>query len=396
MLHRKLAAVAVVLFSSFAFAQGTTTITCESQSTENATALSYWTKSLEHVTDYHQFGWYWANTCDYHTVKAINGFPCAVDETAQAFFPSTTEFGLINTAPARYHYVTTKTQVVQAHSPDAGTIITNAGAGGGVISCLQASGCGPFQVTVPPFTITNAAVVEDSGTLLFSDSCSKRLYVISPQHCKCGGACRCGCPLVMNTQATQPGETIGAGINISQFTSVDDGIRFKLKRTGPTWAATEPQRIAWTKPGSKMAVLVLPDEDGKIETSEQLFGNETSCGEKRCANGFAALRYKCDRREAGGNEDGACDSRDRLWPRLRLLIGKPRGGKLYTMREMGVRAINVSAYHQLTGRFAISDEYGNEFNWQGYADMGAIIQDHGFMTNYREVYDVNLRDESTK
>jgi hypothetical protein len=188
-----------------------------------------------------------------------------------------------------------------------------------------------------------------------------------------------------------------SGSDIYELTSAKDGIRFKLKQTGATWATTEAQQIAWTKPGSLLAVLVLPNPDGTVTTGDNVFGNVTHCQDGQlCPNGFAALGYWCDRVEAGGNGDGICDSRDRLFSRLRWLVGKPDSGKLYTMQQLGIFSIDVGNYKQLQGRELLTDSYGNEFWYQGVADLGMKDLGNGVQTNFRDMYDVLLRDEPTR
>src|SRR5215467_8462508 len=90
----------------------------------------------------------------------------------------------------------------------------------------------------------------------------------------------CGSPLIFDAAGMRPFAKIpGSGHNFYQFTGLEhdkDAITFKLKMQNGSWAKTQPQRIAWTKPGSTMLVLVLPDEDGSITNGDNLFGNNTS------------------------------------------------------------------------------------------------------------------------
>jgi len=336
----------------------------------------------------------------------VNGSPCSTDETDYALFLTgfyqTFDAGTVSTAPDGYHGIYTQTQIAQAYSPNGGTSITGAQAGTAIIGCSHTTGCGTVTITLPPFTVSSGNTVE-TGVFTYNDTCPGKVYQIDRNGGGGGGctckSCGCGSPLVMNLDGRGPFQPGSANIvyhDVEQFTDLDHGIDFKLRRTGATWDSTPRQRIAWTKPGAKMGFLVLPLPDGVIENSDQLFGNWTTCEHgDPCANGFAALAFKCDSPLNHGNGDGICDKNDALWGQLRWLIGRPDdpNRKLLTMSDIGLVGIDVKHYLELEGQQVLTDKFGNQFSYQGTADFGWKNAGTGKVTDLEEIFDVFLLDE---
>lgn len=114
---------------------------------------------------------------------------------------------------------------------------------------------------------------------------------------------------------------------------------FDLLNTG------HPVKIAWLEPGSTLGVLVLPNKDGSVTDSKNLFGNYTPQPPVRkgdIRNGFNALAVY-DRPEHGGNGDGWIDAKDNIYPELGIWIRLKSGEmKVINLLEAGVERIKVS------------------------------------------------------
>lgn len=129
------------------------------------------------------------------------------------------------------------------------------------------------------------------------------------------------------------------------LTSAAGGVTFDISGTG------HPIRLGWTAPGANNAFLALPGADGIVQNGKQLFGNATPQPPSDNPNGFAALAVY-DLPANGGNGDGVIDSRDAIFPHLRLWIdanhdGICQPGELHTLPPLGV---NPALHTEQEGR----------------------------------------------
>jgi hypothetical protein len=127
----------------------------------------------------------------------------------------------------------------------------------------------------------------------------------------------------------------------------------------------KPIQIAWTAKGSTNGWLALP-KDGKITSARDLFGNITAQAltSKHPPNGFAALAIY-DTPAYGGNNNGAIDPGDAIWPSLRIWIDANHDGiaqpaELHQLGEFGILGFRLQ-YEQ--SRY--TDQYGNQFRYKG-------------------------------
>lgn len=147
------------------------------------------------------------------------------------------------------------------------------------------------------------------------------------------------------------------------MTDVEDGVVFDILSTG------KPIQMAWTAPGVDNAFLALPASDGRVYSSNQLFGNYTPQPQSARPNGFLALAVY-DKPENGGNGDGVIDAQDQIFSSLRLWIdenhdGICQPGELYRLADKGVSSIDLQ-YRQSQR----TDEYGNVFRYRARINQG--------------------------
>jgi len=174
----------------------------------------------------------------------------------------------------------------------------------------------------------------------------------------CGNGC--GSPIVI--------DTTGQGFH---FTSVSGGVHFDISGTG------NPVQIAWTAIGSNNAFLALDrNNNGKIDSGKELFGNFTGQPPSKNPNGFLALA-EFDKPENGGNEDGVIDENDSIFPHLVLWIDENHDGisqphELHGLPELGI--------HSLSLRYISNpkkDQYGNWLRYKGVVNPeGQPVGDH--------------------
>lgn len=164
------------------------------------------------------------------------------------------------------------------------------------------------------------------------------------------GQCVCNSPVLIDVS--------GDGFRL---TDAVGGVLFDLNRDGVR------ERLSWTSVGSDDAWLALDlDGSGAIEDGSELFGNYArqpppSAGQQK--NGFLALAVY-DRPAEGGNGDGVIDTRDSVFPLLRLWRdadhdGVSQPGELHTLAGLGLKSISLD--YKESKRV---DEHGNRFRYR--------------------------------
>jgi len=119
-----------------------------------------------------------------------------------------------------------------------------------------------------------------------------------------------------------------------------------------------------------------------------LFGSSTFQAPSTSPNGFAALALY-DSVANGGNEDGIIDSRDAIWPSLRLWIDANHDGicqleEMHTLPSLGINSISL--------RYSLServDQFGNQFRYRaainpddpGESRVGRLAYDVFFLVD---------------
>ncbi len=186
--------------------------------------------------------------------------------------------------------------------------------------------------------------------------------------CTCGGICMRNGECLYAVDCSPILIPVGQNAEI-RLTSARAGVWFDLDGDGKI------DRVAWTRLGDTIAFLVRDvNGNGRIDDGTELFGNHTVLRSGQlAANGFDALADQ-DRPENGGNADGLIDSRDAIWPELRLWVDWNHNGvsepiELYRLDEFQVTGI--SAVPRTTNR---ADAYGNVLRLQAPCQVGGKLR----------------------
>lgn len=165
---------------------------------------------------------------------------------------------------------------------------------------------------------------------------------------------RCGCDGTIEKSPIVV-DIYGNGFSL---TDALGGVNFDLDGDGVA------ERLAWTSAGSDDAWLALDrNNNGTIDSGEELFGNITLQPQSSERNGFLALAV-FDTAARGGNGDGVINSRDHVFSYLRLWRDVNHDGvsqpeELFTLPSLNL--VSIELRYKESRR---SDAYNNQFRYR--------------------------------
>lgn len=142
------------------------------------------------------------------------------------------------------------------------------------------------------------------------------------------------------------------------LTDAYSGVNFDMGGDGHS----EP--IAWTALGTDDAWLVLDrNNNGKIDSAKEMFGNFTEQPNTAPPNGFRALA-EFDKPGKGGNGDGRIRETDAVFTSLRLWQDLNKNGvsepsELHPLQELRLKTIELNFKESKK-----TDRYGNQFKYR--------------------------------
>ncbi len=330
------------------------------------------TGSAQHSTGVHAWNETYFGTCTYSGPKG----PCGVTATASSGDVGAGDSGTLFLADCCYHVPGTATAQGIASS-NGGSAVAGTEAAVSFDDCLLSSCAVKISISGSSSGVGLSATFDP--TSIFNDKVSYTAGCVAEVSTSGGGGGGCGgSPIVI--------DTTGKGFHFTDPAKAC--INFNLKDNG------RPVCLSWPVVGSGNAWLALPDADGNVNSSKQLFGNFTPHPnhESENPNGFLALA------EYDINKDLVIDNKDPLWAKLRLWIDRhcyldraatctSQPSELHTLEEFGITSIDL-----VYGQDKKADQWGNWFRYYAPMNIDMTMDDRQHSTDKlgRTAYDVFL------